>query len=289
MASWYNELALMHDLSSSTSIVFLKLGGSLITDKAVAETARTDVLARVAGEIAAALAERPTLRLLLGHGSGSFGHIAAERYGVHRGRLRDWRGYAETAAAASRLDRLVVDALLQAGVPAVALQPSASARTMRGEIVELAAWPIPELWLRGLVPVVYGDVALDAVQGCAIISTERIFAYLTPLLKPALILLAGEVDGVYTADPQRDPGARQVARLTASAWQAEGGAAPPLLGASRGVDVTGGMRSKVRDMLDLVQRHRALRVRIFSGLEPGRVAAALLGEPVGTLLAADRH
>ncbi|MGQ9683253.1 MAG: isopentenyl phosphate kinase [Anaerolineae bacterium] len=279
----------MADAIPPGDIAFLKLGGSLITDKTVPEAVRSDVLERVAVEVAAALAQRPGLRLLLAHGSGSFGHVAAARYGVQRGHPADWRGYAETAAAAARLNRMVLDAFLRNGVPVVALQPSGSARTASGEIVELAAWPIPELWMRGLVPVVYGDVALDSVQGCAIISTERIFAYLTPLLHPALILLAGEVDGVYTADPHSDPAARQLARLTPSAWRATAreGVTLPLLGASRGADVTGGMRSKVQGMLDLVQRYPGLRVRVFSGLEKGRVAAALLGEPVGTLLAAD--
>ncbi len=265
---------------SKPEIVFLKLGGSLITEKAQRETPRVDVLAHACAEIAAALATCPALRLVLGHGSGSYGHFAAERYGIHRGGLRDWRGYAETAAAAARLDRLVVDACLAAGVPAVALQPSASARTRGGELEELVVWPVAELLARALVPVVHGDVALDETQGSSIVSTEAIFAYLAGSITPARILLAAEVDGVYTADPQREPGAKPLARLTPAAWRAHEQA---LVGA-RGVDVTGGMRSKVRRMLDLIERMPGLEVAVFSGLEPGRIERALLGEPGGTLL-----
>ena len=71
-------------------VVFLKLGGSLITDKERYQTPRPAVIERAAAEIAAALAARPDLRLLLGHGSGSFGHFEAAKYGVPRGCGGDW-------------------------------------------------------------------------------------------------------------------------------------------------------------------------------------------------------
>jgi isopentenyl phosphate kinase len=237
-------------------------------------------LARVAQEIARALAQAPDLRLVLGHGSGSYGHFAAERYGVHRGCLADWRGYAETAAAAARLDRLVADSLLAAGVPVVTLQPSASARARGGRIQEMAGWPVAELLEHGLTPLVYGDVALDEAQGCSIISTEAIFAYLALRIRPQKILLAGEVDGVYTADPSREPGARPIPVLTPETCAAR----ERKLAGARGVDVTGGMHGKVCQMLALVERLPGLEVYIFTGLTPGRLEAALLGSPGGTRL-----
>lgn len=267
---------------SKPEIVFLKLGGSLITEKTRQESPRLDVLSRVSEEMARGLAQRPGLRLVLGHGSGSYGHFAAQRYGIHRGSPSDWRGYAETAAAAARLNRLVVDTCLAAGVPVVALQPSASARTRGAELQELLTWPLGELLGRGLVPVVYGDVALDDTQRCSIISTEAIFSYLAPQVRPQRILLAGEVDGVCTADPQRERGATLVPVLTPATWQAS----EQQLAGARGVDVTGGMRSKVWQMLSLVERLPGLQVSIFSGLEPGRIEAALLGNAGGTLLVA---
>jgi isopentenyl phosphate kinase (EC 2.7.4.-) len=60
---------------------FLKLGGSLITDKTRENAPRLDVIRRLAREISGALATAPP-KLVLGHGSGSFGHAAARKYGT---------------------------------------------------------------------------------------------------------------------------------------------------------------------------------------------------------------
>ena len=125
-------------------LVFVKLGGSVITDKARAETARPSVIDRLASEVGRAMAARPQLQLLLGHGSGSFGHGVARHHGTRKGvhTEADWRGFAEVAAVAARLNRLVVDAFLEAGVPVWSLQPSASALCQGGELVSLATAPV---------------------------------------------------------------------------------------------------------------------------------------------------
>ncbi len=117
----------------ASDVVFLKLGGSLITDKRQAETPRPDVIARLAAEIAAARAQVPTMQLVIGHGSGSFGHVVGRRYGTRAGveSAVDWYGFAATADAAARLNRIVVAALLAADVPAWAIQPSVTLRAGR--------------------------------------------------------------------------------------------------------------------------------------------------------------
>ncbi len=264
-------------------LVFVKLGGSLITDKSVEATARLQVIGRLAEEVRHALDEYSDLRLLMGHGSGSFGHVVAQRYHVQSG-CTDWRGYAQTSAAASRLNRIVTDALLDAGVPAVSMQPSASALCRGGELIALAVQPIQDVLKHGLVPLIYGDVALDELQGSAIISTEAIFVYLAHLLRPQRIILVGEVEGVYSTDPRSDPQARLIPTIDASRVDEAASA----LGGSHGVDVTGGMRTKVELMAGLVRDLPGLRVCLLSGLKLGLLERAL-GDPEfspGTLITA---
>ncbi|HFD39365.1 MAG TPA: isopentenyl phosphate kinase family protein [Anaerolineae bacterium] len=257
-----------------SDLAFVKLGGSVITDKARPETARPAVIARLAEETAAALEARPDLRLLLGHGSGSFGHTVARRYGTRRGvRGADqWQGFVRVAAVAARLNRLVTDAFLAAGVPVWSLQPSASARCRDGRLRSLETAPVETALSRGLVPLLYGDVALDETLGGTILSTEQIFTYLAPRLRPARLILVGTVDGVFESDPLRDPSARPVPCISAANWERVRG----MLSGSHAADVTGGMRSKVEAMVDLVRRMPGLTVHLLSGERPGALRAALL-------------
>lgn len=254
-------------------LIFLKLGGSLLTDKAEVEALRSDVLARLALEIAAAYALRPELRLVLGHGSGSFGHYAAARYGTRHGVSgRDaWHGFTVVSDAAARLNRHVVAALLNAGVPAVSLSPLASAVVRDGRIDQLALGPVASALDAGLLPVVYGDVAFDAVRGGTIISTEEVLEFLARALGPAWLLLAGETAGVLDLD------GRVVPLITRASLPE----VAPALGGSRGVDVTGGMVGKVAAVLDLLDARPGLAARIFSGLESGLLTSLLL-DPAAT-------
>jgi isopentenyl phosphate kinase len=255
-------------------LVFLKLGGSVITDKSKAETARHAVIARLAGEVATALARRPELQLVLGHGSGSFGHVVAGRYGTRRGVRTDaeWLGFAEVAAVAARLNQVVTDAFLAAGVPVWSLQPSASARCRAGQLVSLDLGPVEQALSQGLVPLLYGDVALDELQGGTIISTEQIFGFLARRLRPEQILLVGVVDGVYEMDPLRDPSARRIPQITAENWSS----VRTLLGGSHATDVTGGMLSKVEEMVQLAHDLPGLVVDLLSGERPGALQSVLL-------------
>ncbi len=265
------------------SLVFLKLGGSLITDKRGEAALRGEVLASVAAEIRVALSADPDLRLVVGHGSGSFGHVAARRWRMLDGGV-NWRAYAEVGAAAARLNRHVADALLAAELPAVTIQPSASAVAENGRIAGMALEPLRRVLDAGAIPLVYGDVAVDTARSYCIISTETIFAYLAERMWPSRIILAGQVDGVFSHDPLRAPSAQPLPGLTPSAWN---GIAHALQGAA-GVDVTGGMASKVRAMLDVVRAQPSISVHLLSGLRTNAIRDALLGRDTGgTLIVAD--
>lgn len=268
------------------AMIFLKLGGSLITDKTRDNTPRPDVITRLARELADAL---PALQtpILLGHGSGSFGHAAARRYGTRAG-WRDaesWRGFAAVSVAAARLNRIVADALHEAGVPVFSVLPSASARCHDGALRYLDTRLLRAALRNGIVPLVMGDVALDDARGMTIVSTEEVFAYLVSDfagdadLRVTRILLAGETEGVY-ADGDIS---QVIPRITPANWEA----IRTGVGGSRGADVTGGMASKVQDMLRLVSEQVNLTARIFSGLTEGNLGRALAGDPVGTLIAPD--
>ncbi len=201
-------------------------------------------------------------------------------------RSNDARAGARVAAAARRLNVLVVDALIAHGLPAVAVPGSALAICHDGQVAQVRWGLVADLLTAGLLPVVYGDVAPDAARGLAIASTEPLLAALAAALHPGRIVLATDVDGVYPIDPHLEPTAVPIPIIApADAERLEA-----MLGGARSgtVDVTGGMASKVRVMLDLVARQPDLDVRIVSGLRPGAVSAALSATPTagGTRLTA---
>ena len=165
--------------SGKSELVFVKLGGSLITDKTRPFALRRKNLARLASEIRHALDRRPELQLVIGHGSGSFGHWAAKPYGTRGGVQTEsqWRGFAQVSAAANRLNQIVTEVFLDADVPVLSIQPSATALCHDGKLEQLITAPLLRALQQGLVPLLYGDVSWDDVRGGTIVSTEELFSH----------------------------------------------------------------------------------------------------------------
>lgn len=259
------------------NLIFVKLGGSLITDKSKPHTPRLDVLERIANEIAQARNQEPQTKILLGHGSGSYGHIPASHYQTRMGvkTVQEWMGFAEVWRQAADLNHLVLLALQKADLPALAFAPSSMVLTSRGKVVTWNLEPIQRALQAGILPVIYGDVTFDEALGGTILSTEDLFSYLADFLLPKRLLLAGSQPGVWADFPENT---RLLAEITPSTYsQIEIG-----LRGSTATDVTGGMADKVRQVLSLLQTFPHLSASIFSGETPGNILKALLGERLGT-------
>jgi isopentenyl phosphate kinase len=264
---------------SSRRLRFLKLGGSLITDKKKAHTARPQALARLVEEIRQACSLDADMRLLIGHGSGSFGHVAAEKYNTLQGvrTPEEWRGFCQVWQEAAALNHLVLRALSQAGLPVVAFPPSSSLSADQRQIIDWPLDPIRAALNAGLIPVVYGDVVFDQSLGGTILSTEDLFEYLAAQLQPGRILIASLEKGIWGDYPE-------CTQLIPEATPADFPLLEPKLSGSEGTDVTGGMASKARLSLRMIEADKALEVLIFSGEEPGAVKRALAGDKPGTWL-----
>lgn len=270
-----------------TELVFLKLGGSLITDKTRPYTPRPDLLADLAAQIAAAQSAT-SLHLVLGHGSGSFGHTAAKTHKTRDGlppsargtNAEDyWRGFAEVWYQASTLNRHVMESLHAAGVAALTFSPAAGVVAENGRILRWDLEGMRAALKNGILPVVHGDVIFDRARGGTILSTEDLFEYLAQELRPQRILLAGLEAGVWADFPARTD---LVLRITPATFEHIRSG----VGGSHGADVTGGMDSKVRQMLNLAQRIPGLSAQIFGAEAPDHLRRALEGETLGTLICA---
>jgi isopentenyl phosphate kinase len=262
-------------------LIFLKLGGSLITDKDKAHTALLPRIDMLAEQVHKFSQQTPNAHILLGHGSGSFGHIAAKKYGTRNGvnTTADWQGFAEVWYEARSLNQIIVERFHQQGLNIISFPLSSSAVSHGHKLTNWSITPIEQALLKGLLPVIYGDVVLDDAIGGTILSTEEQFDYLARHLHPDRVLLAGIEPGIW----QDFPSCTELVKHISLAEYAN---MKQNISGSVSIDVTGGMASKVESMFALIKQQPNLKVQLFSGLEPGALLQVLNGEVIGTILSA---
>jgi len=270
-------------------LVLVKLGGSLLTDKRRPRRARPAVIERLAREIVEARRGGDP-RLILGHGSGSFGHVAAAAHDLGRlkagtatQRASARRGVSAIQQSAAHLHRLVVGALAEAGAAPFSLAPSSFLLARGGRPKRLAMAPLVAALDLGLLPVVYGDVVMDEERGAAICSTEAVLLALVRRLRRRglgvrRLLWLGETDGVY------DRRGRTIPRLDRLSFPA----VREMIGAPAGTDVTGGMLLRLETARALARL--GIESWIVNGTVPGLLGDALRGRRVpGTRFAIDEE
>ena len=208
--------------------------------------------------------------LIVGHGSGSFGHVAALRHGIGTSPVGpdDRIGVAATRHAASRLHQLVIDALIDAGAAPISFAAGSALVSTRGRLGGGTVEPLERILGLGLLPVTGGDVVFDRVFGAAIASTEEVFRYLIGRLRRrgrpvARVLWAGTTEGVFDG----------VGRLVPTVDGSNVRSLERAVGGSAGHDVTGGMLLRLRTAWRLARL--GVDSWIFDGTVPGRLERAL--------------
>lgn len=279
----------------SSPLIFLKLGGSFLGDKRKPRSFRKAAVVRVGREIKQALTRHKNLRLLIGHGGGGAAHHPAKKFRTREGLPGGggWRGFAATHRGVLTMNQRVLEALAAAGLHPVLAPPTAGVIARNGEIQQWDLTVIKSILAAGQIPLIHGDVVLDRALGFTICSTEELFAFLTPRLRPCRIVLASDAEGVYldSSEPLHNVEIRRLRRGVSivrmvskdnfAAIRRHLKRRSRLSPREPAWDVTGGMLAKVEQLLCMTRRRR-LEARIISGLRPGAVLAALFGEDIGT-------
>ena len=213
----------------------VKLGGSVITDKDSPETVDRDTLDRAATALS-----KSDDRLIVVHGAGSFGHHHASKHGVSTtDGTHDDEAIRAIHGSMKRLNDTVVDALVEAGLPAVPVHPlSAASRSADGEL-SFPAVSVEAMLEEEFVPVLHGDIIAHERSGATILSGDEIVVSLATTLDADHIGLCSAVRGVYDED------GAVIDRI--ERFEDVAGA----VGGSDATDVTGGMAGKVHALLAL--------------------------------------
>jgi isopentenyl phosphate kinase len=253
-------------------LLVLKLGGSVVTEKAKPLTPNLLAIERLADEISQA---QPS-KLILVHGGGSFGHPIAKKYYIADG-FRDksqLAGFSETHEAMVSLNKIILKSLLRKGVPAFGMAPSSFLVTKLGRIHICIKKPLKQAVKIGLVPVLYGDAVLDIDMGFTILSGDQLAPFLAEGMKAQRLIMGVDVDGIFSDDPKKNPSARLIQHLTLAELKN-----PTNRISGTGVtDVTGGMLGKVSELTLPVTK--GIETMIVNASKSGVIYKVLKGEKV---------
>lgn len=254
------------------NIILIKLGGSIITDKKIPYTAKISVIKRLAGEL-----KTVNKNIILAHGSGSFGHTSAAKYGGKKGYVNK-EGIAKVARDAMEINRIVMDILVAEGLPAVSFRPMSMILTNEGKMTDSFFESIEVAFKQGLIPVVYGDVIWDKKWKSTIYSGETILNRIGIYMKNKgfnidKIIQVGETSGVY------DDKNNTIPVITKKTWPN----VKKFVFGLKVKDVTGGMQHKIEDALEMADL--GIKTLLVNGAIKNELSDALLGKKVeGTLI-----
>jgi isopentenyl phosphate kinase len=228
-------------------LVVLKLGGSVITHKAKnLKKINQKNLERLCLEIANAK-KKDDFSLVIVHGGGSFGHIISQKFKLNEGYKNKLqiKPITDLHLSLNKLSIAVIKALKKYGLNAVSFSPSSAWKLNMREMRRCDLSVIRDLIKLEIIPVLHGDLLMDASSGFSILSGDYIVYHLAKNLKADRVFVGTDIDGVFDSDPGMNKNAKLIKELdknTVNSLKIEG---------SRGADVTGGMKGKVRELLKL--------------------------------------
>jgi isopentenyl phosphate kinase len=251
------------------TLMLVKLGGSVITDKSRLRTFRKDACERLAGELGPAIREG----LVVVHGAGSFGHIMAKKHELHKGfkRTSQLEHVAGVQRDVRELNLRVLEALIDNGVSAVSVAPAASSTFRGGAVTSFCEDAFSSLLELGLTPVTFGDVVPDESMGFSICSGDLMMLELAKTFKPRIAVFCADVDGVFDKDPK-------VHRDAELMHEVDSAALTRFSGRSVNADVTGSMKGKLERMLAISSHCE--KCMIVNGNVRGRLESAVRGRKV---------
>lgn len=260
--------------------ILLKLGGSLITDKTKPYTARYKVIKDLSWQIKKALIKNKNIQLIIGNGAGSYGHYVAEQYQMTKGINNEDQkiGFCLVQDAVARLNRIIVKSFIDIGLKAVSLHPSSMIVARKNKVVKFFLEPLISFLSLGIIPVIYGDIVYDEINGSSIFSTERLFQEVFLRLSKKGIVInkvisAGITKGILDEKGKTIPvvNSNKINLIKKVFYP------------TKGFDVTGGMLHKLENSVKLAKK--GVSTLIIDGVFNNSLYKALIGEKVkGTII-----
>ncbi len=255
-------------------ILVIKLGGSALTNKDEKFSFKREKIKKIGQELSS-IEEK----FILVHGGGSFGHPVASKYDIANGyhEREQLLGFSKTHNAMEKLNQKIISILIDVGIPAVPVQTSLCSIVENGELVSMDLKKVESFLDLGLVPVLYGDSVLDGKKDMNILSGDQILAYLAEEFRAKQVIVGMDSDGVYTKDPKTNEDAELIPKITPESWEN----ISSLVEFPTGEDVTGGIKNKVKVLIDLAKK--GIESQIINIENPKNISKAIRSDKkVGT-------
>ena len=253
------------------NLILIKLGGSVITDKNLPYVAKPKEIRRLVKEL------KPFAKnIIIAHGSGSFGHTSATKYGGKKG-YKSKVGIAKVARDASEINRIVIDIFINENIPVVSLRPMSMILARNGKMQKNFFQIIESVVKQGLIPVVYGDVIWDKEWKSTIFSGETTLSYVAKYLlkrgfKINKIIEVSDTNGV------NDEKGKTIPEITINSWRQQ----KIYISKSKVSDVTGGMSHKIEEALEISKMK--IETLIINGNIKNELKKALMNKKTGGTL-----
>ena len=182
-------------------MIILKFGGSLITDKKKeTPTINEENLKRIGS-----ILSKHSHEFIIVHGAGSFGHPIAKKFDLANGlnsNPNQRKAIEETRKQVLELNQILCSDLNKSGIQTKTIIPSQTMKTNGPKSIKEV--PI-ELFDEGLetgkIPVTFGDVTEDNLQGICILSGDVIMEELVKHYKPKMSIFVMDYPGVFDRNP----------------------------------------------------------------------------------------
>ncbi|BBK40636.1 glutamate 5-kinase [Allostella vacuolata] len=251
--------------------VVVKIGSALLVDDATG-TIRREWLDRLADDVAA-LRARGQEVVIVTSGAISTGR---RHLGLTRRRIRLEEKQAAAATGQIRLAHAYSDTFARHGITVAQILLTPEDTEERRRHLNARA-TLETLLALGAIPVVNEN---DTVATAEIRfgDNDRLAARVAQMITADTLVLLSDIDGLYTADPKRDPAARHIPVVPALTAEIEAMAGDALPGYS-----SGGMVTKLAAARIAVGA--GCRMVIAQGARPNPIAAILAGSPCTWFLA----
>ena len=154
-------------------------------------------------------------------------------------------------------------------ISSVVIPPFSSALLNDGKIEKFSLDTVRKALAANHTVITHGDVCYDNTRGAAILSGDTILSYLATQLNIERVLVGTNVDGLLDANPKENPNAQIISVIN----QSNRNEVLRIAGPSESTDVTGGMKRKISDLLEIAKL--GIEVVIFNLTSPGRLNAIL--------------